>query len=89
MSLDDQPRYAYKEKDTDVIHLTHGSRLSCIPADQHEGQSESVSNLNGNTMVSLLPWASTLITLNTISGMRVSAISIALSLFYQHLMLSL
>jgi hypothetical protein len=67
--LDEQPVYAYKEKDTDVFHLTHGSRLSFIPADPGEGQPESGSNLSGNTMVCMLPWAAAVITLNTFSGM--------------------
>jgi hypothetical protein len=68
MSLDVQTQYAYKEKDTDIFHLTHGSRLSSIPEDPGEGQPENGSNLNGNTMVSMLSWVSILITLNTISG---------------------
>jgi hypothetical protein len=41
MSLDEQHVYAYKEKDTDAFHLTHGCRLSSIPADPGEGQPES------------------------------------------------
>jgi hypothetical protein len=41
MSLDEQPVYSYKEKDTDVFHLTHESRLSSIPEDPGEGQPES------------------------------------------------
>jgi hypothetical protein len=69
MSLDEQLVYAFKEKDTDRFHLTLGSSLSPIPADPGEGQPESVSNLNVNTMLFVLSWASVLITLNTISGM--------------------
>jgi hypothetical protein len=69
MSLDEQHVYAYKEKDTDAFHLTRGSRLSSIPADPGEGEPESGSNLNGNTIVSMLSWASVLITVNGISGM--------------------
>jgi hypothetical protein len=69
MSLDGQPEYTYKEKDTDIFHLTYGSRLSSILADTREGHPEPGSNINGNTRVSMLPWVSILITLNTVSGM--------------------
>lgn len=58
----------YKEKFTDMLHLTHGSCQSLITAEPSEGPPRVCALLNVNTVTFGLSWAALLILPNEVGG---------------------